>query len=99
MEANNIRFQEKYAKMEAEEVRYEEIQCDDAEYILVAFGSSSRICQKSVDLAAIVDKAKNGDCVAVFFHIMLQHLQKYGYAQGHPLVGPTASISTGVGGA
>jgi len=51
MEANNIRFQEKYARMEAEEVLYEEIQCDDAEYILVAFGSSARICQKSVDMA------------------------------------------------
>jgi 2-oxoglutarate/2-oxoacid ferredoxin oxidoreductase subunit alpha len=51
MEANNIRFQEKYARMEAEEVLYEEIQCNDAEYILVAFGSSARICQKSVDLA------------------------------------------------
>ncbi len=51
MEANNIRFQAKYAKMEENEVLYEEIQCDDAEYILVAFGSSARICQKSVDLA------------------------------------------------
>jgi 2-oxoglutarate ferredoxin oxidoreductase subunit alpha len=37
--------------MEEEEVRYEMIQCDDAEYILVAFGSSARICQKSVELA------------------------------------------------
>jgi len=51
MENNNIRLQEKYAKMEAEEVLYEEIQCDDAEYIIVAFGSSSRICQKSMDIA------------------------------------------------
>lgn len=51
MEKNNLRFQEKYARMEAEEVLYEEIQCEDAEYILVAFGSSSRVCQKSVDLA------------------------------------------------
>ena len=51
MEANNIRLQEKYTRMEAEEVLYEEIQCDDAEYIIVAFGSSSRICQKSVDIA------------------------------------------------
>jgi 2-oxoglutarate ferredoxin oxidoreductase subunit alpha len=51
MEANNQRLQAKYAKMEDEEVLFEEIQCDDAEYILVAFGSSSRVCQKSVDLA------------------------------------------------
>jgi 2-oxoglutarate ferredoxin oxidoreductase subunit alpha len=51
MEQNNLRFQEKYAKMEEEDVLFEEIQCEDAEYVLVAFGSSSRICQKAVDLA------------------------------------------------
>ena len=51
MEMNNLRFQEKYRQMEEEEVRYEMIQCDDAEYILVAFGSSARVCQKSVELA------------------------------------------------
>ncbi|HBL77510.1 MAG: 3-methyl-2-oxobutanoate dehydrogenase subunit VorB [Bacteroidetes bacterium GWF2_42_66] len=51
MEANNKRFQEKYAKMQAEDVLYETIRCDDAEYILVAFGVSSRICQKAVDIA------------------------------------------------
>ena len=37
--------------MEEEEVRYEEIQCDDADYIFVAYGSSSRICQKSIEIA------------------------------------------------
>jgi 2-oxoglutarate ferredoxin oxidoreductase subunit alpha len=51
MEENNIRFQKKYRKMEEEEVRYEMIDCDDADYVLVAFGSASRICQKSVELA------------------------------------------------
>ncbi|MBW8334052.1 MAG: 3-methyl-2-oxobutanoate dehydrogenase subunit VorB [Prolixibacteraceae bacterium] len=51
MEVNNQRLQAKYAKMEEEEVLFEEIQCEDAEYILVAFGSSSRVCQKSVDIA------------------------------------------------
>jgi len=51
MEANNLRFQEKYKKMEEEEVRYEAIQCDDAEFIIVAFGTSSRVCQKSVEIA------------------------------------------------
>ncbi len=51
MEANNRRFQEKYRRMEAEEQRYEAIQCDDAEYVLVAFGTSSRVCQKAVEIA------------------------------------------------
>lgn len=51
MEANNLRFQEKYCKMEEEETRYETIMCDDAEFILVAFGTSARVCQKSVEIA------------------------------------------------
>ncbi len=40
----------KYKKMEENEVRYEEISCDDAEYLFVAFGSSARICQKAIDM-------------------------------------------------
>ena len=51
MEMNNQRLQEKYAHMEAEEVRYETFECEDAEYVFVAFGSSARVCQKSVELA------------------------------------------------
>ncbi len=42
---------EKYAQMEREDVRFEEIQTTDAEYLFVAYGSSARICQKAVDLA------------------------------------------------
>ena len=49
-EKNNERFQAKYRKMEEDEVRYEEIQCDDAEYILVAYGVSARICQKTIEV-------------------------------------------------
>lgn len=51
MEANNLRFQAKYKKIEETEVRYEEILCDDAEYLLVAFGCSARICQKACEIA------------------------------------------------
>ena len=51
MEQNNLRFQKKYAEIEANEVRYEEYQTEDADYILVAFGSSARICNKTVQLA------------------------------------------------
>ncbi len=47
----NLKLKEKYDRVEAEEVRYEKIMCDDADYIFVAYGSSSRICQKSVKLA------------------------------------------------
>lgn len=50
MEKNNIRLQTKYRQIEEDEVRYEEIMCEDAEYLLVAFGTSSRICQKSIEI-------------------------------------------------
>lgn len=51
MEKKNIRFQEKYRKIEENEVRFEEYMCDDADYLLVAFGSSARICQKAIENA------------------------------------------------
>jgi len=49
MEEVNYQLQEKY-KMVQSEVRFEEIQTKDADILLVAFGLSSRICQKTVDL-------------------------------------------------
>jgi len=51
MEKNNLRFQAKYREAEKNEVRYEEIQCEDAEYLMVAFGSAARICLKAIELA------------------------------------------------
>jgi 2-oxoglutarate ferredoxin oxidoreductase subunit alpha len=51
MEKRNLRLQAKYKKMSEEEVRFEEFSCKDAEYLLVAYGSSARICQKTVQLA------------------------------------------------
>lgn len=47
----NHKLQAKYRTIEENEVRYEEFHTEDAEYLLVAYGSSSRICQKAVDLA------------------------------------------------
>ncbi|MBP3602401.1 MAG: 3-methyl-2-oxobutanoate dehydrogenase subunit VorB [Alistipes sp.] len=47
----NDRLQAKYKQIEAAEARWEEIECDDAEYILVAFGSSARICSATVEAA------------------------------------------------
>lgn len=51
MEKRNLKFQAKYRQIEDAEVRYEEMQCEDADYILVAFGSSARICQKAIEIA------------------------------------------------
>ncbi|MBO5720726.1 MAG: 3-methyl-2-oxobutanoate dehydrogenase subunit VorB [Bacteroidales bacterium] len=51
MEDNNLRFQAKYREIEKNEVRYEAIDCDDADYIIVAFGSLARICLKAQEMA------------------------------------------------
>lgn len=47
----NLKLVAKYNEIREKEVRYEEFQCEDAEYILVAYGTSARVCQKSVQLA------------------------------------------------
>lgn len=47
----NLKLQEKYRIIQEKEVRYEEFQTDDADYLLVAYGSSARICQKTLQLA------------------------------------------------
>ena len=51
MEARVHRLLKKYEQMEKEDLRLEKIQCDDAEYLIVAYGSSARIGQKAVELA------------------------------------------------
>jgi 2-oxoglutarate ferredoxin oxidoreductase subunit alpha len=48
----NIRIQAKYRIVEEKEVRYEMINCEDADYLFVAYGSSARICQKAIELGA-----------------------------------------------
>jgi 2-oxoglutarate ferredoxin oxidoreductase subunit alpha len=50
-EAHNKKLQAKYQRMQEEEVRYEMINCEDAEYIFVAYGSSARIAQKAMEQA------------------------------------------------
>lgn len=47
----NLRIQKKYRECEENEVRYEALYCDDAEYLIVAYGSSARISQKAIQIA------------------------------------------------
>jgi 2-oxoglutarate ferredoxin oxidoreductase subunit alpha len=47
----NHKLQAKYRAMEENDVRFEKIACDDADYLFIAYGSSARICQKAVELA------------------------------------------------
>jgi 2-oxoglutarate ferredoxin oxidoreductase subunit alpha len=51
LEAVNLRLQAKYRQIEAEESRWEEIMCDDADYVIVAYGSSARISSAVAELA------------------------------------------------
>ncbi len=51
MEVVNCRLQAKYREIEQQEVRYEATECEDADYVLVAFGSSARICSATVEMA------------------------------------------------
>ena len=51
MERINLRLQARYREIEKHEVRFENIACDDADYVFVAFGTMARVCQKAVELA------------------------------------------------
>lgn len=51
MEKINLRLQKRYREIEKNEVRYEEIDCEDADFIFVAFGTMARVCQKTVEMA------------------------------------------------
>ena len=51
MEEINLRLQSRYREIEKNEVRYEEVMCEDAEYLIVGFGISARIGQKAAEMA------------------------------------------------
>ena len=48
LEGHNIRLQEKYQRMAAEIVDFEDVETRDADYLFVAYGISSRICHSAV---------------------------------------------------
>jgi len=50
-EEKNLHLQRKYKEIQKTEVRFEEIQTEDADYIIVAYGISARISQKVVEMA------------------------------------------------
>lgn len=50
MEEVNKRLQEKYASIQEREVRYELLDADDAEYLIVAYGLVARIAHRAAEL-------------------------------------------------
>jgi 2-oxoglutarate ferredoxin oxidoreductase subunit alpha len=51
MEAINLHLQEKYRTIEKNEVRFELVHAEDAEYLIVAYGLVARIAHRAVELA------------------------------------------------
>jgi len=51
MEQINLHLQEKYQLAKDTETRCEITDCDDADYVIVAFGSAARITEKSMEIA------------------------------------------------
>lgn len=50
-EKHNQKLQAKYRQIKENEIRYEALGCEDAEYLFVAYGSCARICQKAMSMA------------------------------------------------
>lgn len=51
MEQRNLHLQAKYQTIRENEVRYDTKFMDDAEYMIVAFGSAARIAEKAIEIA------------------------------------------------
>lgn len=49
MEINNIRLQQTYERISKAEIRFKEYYTEDADYLIVAFGSVARICLKAIE--------------------------------------------------
>lgn len=51
LEKNTQRLGEKFKKIEENEVRYEDINLEGADLVIVAFGTASRVCKSAIPLA------------------------------------------------
>lgn len=66
LEKNNFERYERYDKIRENEVMYEEVDCDDADIVVVAFGASARIAR-----SAVVEARKQGIRAGLFRPITL----------------------------
>lgn len=51
MEQKNLQLQKKYLQLQENEVKYESENCEDADIIIVAFGSAARISKKAMEIS------------------------------------------------
>ncbi len=66
LEEFNRTLAQKYARIEEAEVRYEAVQCEGAEWVLVAYGSSARVCEQ-----VVVEARGRGEPVGILRPITL----------------------------
>ncbi len=52
LEAHNIKLHQKYERIKQEETRFETIGIEDAEYVIVAYGTMARICRSAIEMLA-----------------------------------------------
>jgi 2-oxoglutarate ferredoxin oxidoreductase subunit alpha len=60
LETHNLKLLEKYNKIEEEEVRYELTAVDDAEVVLVAYGTAARVAKAAVSMGRETGEIKLG---------------------------------------
>jgi 2-oxoglutarate ferredoxin oxidoreductase subunit alpha len=53
LETHNWHLRDKYAAMERDEPRSQEVMCDDAEVLVVAYGTTGRVSRSAIDLARV----------------------------------------------
>ena len=72
LEKRNYELAAKYEKIKETEVRWEEWNTEDAELILVAYGTSARVARSAVDIGR-----KQGLLVGLLRPISLYHFRKH----------------------
>jgi 2-oxoglutarate/2-oxoacid ferredoxin oxidoreductase subunit alpha len=52
LEQHNLKLQKKYQEVIKHEVKYEMINMEKAEYVIVAYGTTARICRSAIEMLA-----------------------------------------------
>lgn len=50
LEMHNLKLQKKYDQIKKELIKYDTYMIEDAEYLIVSYGSTSRVCQAAIDM-------------------------------------------------
>jgi len=92
LEEHNLRLDKKYRKIQSQEVRYEEYWVDDANLLLVAYGSSARISKAAVNMAR-----KRGIALGLFRPISLYPFPSAALAARAAKIGRVLTVEMNTG--